>query len=385
MTEPALPREVVDPAPPLQAPDGITTEPTGTYQHAHGIREGEIAVGWPPPGRLAALRIALWGGVGAGLGVMAWYAIFLDEHGLLHWAVAEWVSFFLAIGVMLFWKLRIEPRLEAQLLGHGPAPHAHHAHGVKTTVTAALLAVVVVFSIEMVVELVHGPLRHQPEVFAFLVLLGGVVPAGGITYLWVRWTRGSLLRAAVAGFVGAFVITFVAVFVVTAARAGITKPQVWKALATMPVVRATVLNSLEWAFFGLVGAIVIHQKWGPRPSLGILVSVALVDLILDAALWGWWGQAFLAQDQQHLIPFMPFLRVNGWGLALFVCPQADQILDGSPVRRGRRGVMAFRAAVLATGLLLIALAIGTMRVEPSRSHQPGTVPAKPGQGRTHSG
>ncbi len=171
----------------------------------------------PRPGRLTALRIALWGGVGAGLGVMAWFAIFFkgnekESEAILYWHATDWFAFFLAVVVMLFWKLRVEPRLEERLLGKKHSAHAHSSHDVRSTITAALWALGFVFFVEVVVELVHGPLRHHPSLF-FGTVCPMVVLCGGITYFWVRWAHKVLWGAALTWFLGTFAWSFLVAFV----------------------------------------------------------------------------------------------------------------------------------------------------------------------------
>ncbi len=371
MTEPALRPHV----------DGITATAAAKspelYHSMEGAPAAVAAVALPPASRLTALRIALWGGVGAGVGMMAWRAIFLEEHGPLHWATPHWLGFFLAIGVMLFWKLRIEPVLESRLLAENAADHAHHAGSAKRTVTAALLALFVVVAVEMVVELVHGLLAHNPREFLY-TLAAGVLCSGGITWFWVRGTRGTLLRAVLSGSLSALVISYLATILFSAVQSGITDPRVWAALFSAKVSIKIAFNSLEWASIGLAGAIAVHQKWGPRPSLSILVGVALVDLVWIAVLCAWWGRALMVKDQQLMLPFFNFLRANGWGLALYVCPDADAVLDGSSMQQSRRSTPLFRIAVLTAGLLFAVLSIARVQVGLPGPQQSDSAPAKSG-------
>jgi hypothetical protein len=312
----------------------------------------DIALAPAAPSRLTALRIALWGGVGGGLGRVIWEAVF-EKGGVVDWGLTEWAGFVLAVAAVTFWELRIKPHLKARLSGESPPPPAPPpASGVGTTLVAALQAVILVVIVAMTLQMVLGPLRRHPDAFIHGVLTLAVI-CGAITYVWVRWAHGPLVWALLASFVAGLVISHLVTIVdICLWPEGYRNPP----LATWRYQLSIGINSLTWASWALVGSLAIHQKWGPCPSLGILAGTLLLDPIWVLIPWAVFGHAVLQRMTVALL-FLGTFRTVGWALGLYICPGADRTLDLSP--GAPRGTGLFWG-LLAVSVLLYGVLLGLM-------------------------
>jgi hypothetical protein len=322
-------------------------------------REKQAAKPLPLPGRLTALRIAIWGGVGGGVGRVVWEATF-EKGGLVEWGLAEWFGFLLAVAVVAFWQMRIEPPLGARLRGESSSAHSPTSHGVGNSLMATLQAIVFVFIAEMPFELVHGTLRHDPGSFLRSVLTITILCAA-ITYSWVRCAQRSLLWAMLSGSLTGFVIAYLATLVEVCFWPGNYRIPHGRLFATLLAWRFHLqvgLNALAWASWGLGGAIASNRKWGPFPSMGILASGLLLDPIWMILPWAWFGQAFIQRVTFPLL-FLGTFRTVFWGMGLYVCPEADKLLDQSPVNRSRRGMAIFWGLII-TGVLLYGVLVAAI-------------------------
>ena len=317
--------------------------------------------------RAAALRIALWGGIGAGIGRIIWEATF-EKEGPVHWGLRDWIGLTLAIATVIFWEWWIEPSLESRVHGKHDSAEADHSRAKKHAVRRALQAIIFVFIVEMMFELVHGPLRQNPFGFLRSVLLIAIT-AGGITYSWVRSSSRSLLPAIGYGFLAGLVISYV----LTVAEAcfwpgdfGINRQQLPVVLNAWRFHFQLGLNALEWGTYGAAGALAINRKWGRCPSSGVLATTLIVDPAWWLVLWVVIGQAFIQK-----VAFAAFLvgtfRTIFWGLALYICPGADEVLDPPMKGRSRSGP-AVSWGLYALAVLLCAIVIAVKIVADQQKH-----------------
>jgi hypothetical protein len=317
------------------------------------------------------LRIAVWGGVGGGVGRVIWESTF-EKGGLVDWELAEWFGFLLAISVVVFWQLKIEPALESRLSGHGSSAHSHSGHGVKSTLLATLQAIVFVFAVEMMFELVHGPLRHNPTAFLRSVLTITVL-CGAVTYCWVRCAQRSLLWAGLSGLLTGFVTSYLATLLDVYFWPGdykIPKNRVFDAFAAWRFHQQIGLNALAWASWGLMGGLAINRKWGAYPSMGVLAGTLVADPIWTILPWFWFGQPFM-QRMTYALLFLGTFRTFGWAMGLYICPGADKVLDLSPVKRTRWGAIIFWGLCVLTVLLygvVIAMKISVSHPDKVEHH-----------------
>jgi hypothetical protein len=125
------------------------------------------------------------------VGRVLWESTF-QKGGLVDWGLAEWVGFVLAVGVVVFWEMRIKPPLKARLSGESASDQLPPARGAGATLAATVQAVAFVILVAMTMQMVLGPLRHDPSAFLRRVLAMTAI-CGGVTYSWVRWAQRSLL------------------------------------------------------------------------------------------------------------------------------------------------------------------------------------------------
>lgn len=322
-------------------------------------RTDTVARPAPRPSRATALRIAVWGGVGGGVGRVVWESTF-EKGGLVDWGLAKWVGFVLAVSAVVFWEMRIKPPLKARLSGESSSDSPPSARAARATLVATLQALVFVIVVAMTLQMVLGPLRHDPSAFLRRVLAMTAI-CGGITYFWVRWAQRSLLGAVLSGFLSGVIISYLATLLDLFFWPGEYKIPNNRLLSTFlswQLHQQVGLNALAWGSWGLMGALAINRKWGPCPSMGILAGTLVLDPVWMLVAWAWFGQAFLQKATLALLLLGTF-RTVGWSMGLYIGPDADKTLDRSPMDRSRRGMLLFwglgSVAMLLYAVLIVVL------------------------------
>jgi hypothetical protein len=282
---------------------------------------------------------------------VVWESTF-EKGGLVDWGPAQWLGYFLAVGAVVFWEMRIKPPLKSRLGGGSPAAPPQTPTGVGDTLLAALQAMLFVIIVAMTLQLVLGPLRQNPSAF-FRSVLTMTVICGGITYAWARCARRSAPWPALAGSLSGFVISYLATlldFFLSPGGYKVPGDQVFQALASWGFHRQVGLNALAWASWGLLGGLAINRRWGSCPSMSVLAGTLALDPIWILILWACFGQAYLPRVTFALL-FLGTFRTVGWVIGLYICPVADRGLEPSPVRRSRHGAALFGGMVLGAMLL----------------------------------
>jgi hypothetical protein len=363
MAKPLLPPDAVCPKPKAEgaAADGSgpVPEPRETTAQTIEVREDTVVKPWPPPRGLTAVRIAVWGGVGGGVGRVLWESTF-ENRGLVDWGPAEWVGFFLAVGAVVFWETRIKPPLKSRLSGGCSSAHPLPSHGVGDTLVAALQAMAFVLIVAMILQLVLGPLRRNPSAFLRSVLTITVI-CGGITCAWALCAQRSVLWRMLSGFLSGFAVSYLAMLLDLSFWPGdykIPGNQVFDTLVSWKLHRQVGLNALAWGSYGLMGSLAISRKWGPCPSMSVLAGTLALDPIWIIIPWAWLGKAYMERVTVALLLLGTF-RTMGWAIGLYICPVADAFLDPSRVNRSRRGAATFwgmaLGAVLLYGVVIAAI------------------------------
>jgi hypothetical protein len=228
------------------------------------------------------------------------------------------------------------------------------------TLLATLQAVLFVFVVASMLQLVLGPVRRNPAAF-FRSVLTMIILCGGITYCWVRCARRSLLWAALGGFLGGFLISYAVTLLDYCFVPGehrFPDNRFFDTLVSWRFHLQVGLNALAWGSWGLMGALAINRKWGPCPSMGVLAGTLALDPVWMILMWAWFGPALLQRATLALL-FLGTFRTAGWVLGLYMCPVADQTLDLSPVVRSRRGLAVFwgmiLGAVVLYGVVIVAI------------------------------
>ena len=266
----------------------------------------------------SAFQVAAWAAGGAAMGLVLPRTLFEASHK------GELVQFGLAVLLGAVFINVVEPQLRRRM----GAAHDEPSSGrpVRRTLLGALLTV----PLYLLFELIHAGVSHDARLFLLAATLS-LVTCGVVTYLWVRAARQRRPLAARDGALGGFIVGYtvpslLALVTGGAALQGLTGDSVRLTDLTGPDAVVTALlillsNAVNWAFWGLLGGIVIDGQWFRRPTLAVGVA-----LLIGAAVPALFLSVTSPSDSVMLTGFLiqDFVRATGWGLGLFFCPVSDE-------------------------------------------------------------
>jgi hypothetical protein len=282
----------------------------------------EVGEGRPAPGEEAArpepsaLQVAAWGAGGAAMGLVLPGTLLKVYHE------GHLVQFGLALLLGAIFINVVEPQLRSRLAADHPEPRP--GHPVQRTLLGALLGVPLV----LLFELIHAGLSHDSVDFLGFAMLS-FVTCGVITYLWARAARQRRPQATRDGALGGFLVGYAVPSLLIVGSLGAALPlldnfklgELSGDRAVVAALAILLMNALNWAFWGLLGGIVIDGQWFRRPSLavgGALVVGAVIPGMLVFAL---------SSGDVSMLPSLVVVdlaRAVGWGLGLFFCRASDE-------------------------------------------------------------
>jgi WD40 repeat protein len=290
------------------------------------------------------LIIALWGGAGAGAGLVVWYAI----ASMTHWGATQWVGFGVAVVFGIFFS-KLEHLVHKMLHDEPPhdAPRPDPKRKRKRAVAGAIVGLLLGLTFAVLHEMIHGVLYKQMA--SFFWLLGvGMLTSGVVTFFWVRGAQEGSSRAAIYGALSGAIVGFgILMLAILVLRGDLTvvpgmpsraelEVQAMELQVVHPreilafaggVLASTVtvmgLNAFTWGLSGYAGGLVVDRKWAKkRPSLKMMLLIIVG--VLGAGMISWlFSNVPFSDVFLHLL--MDVFRTGGWLLALLLCPGADTL------------------------------------------------------------
>jgi hypothetical protein len=280
------------------------------------------------PSLTAALKPALWAGIGAGLGAAAVFGIltmFTEESR----AAGGWYGFALGVCLVLLWRRVVDPQIEAKLEGHARANQGHSAKRAVqrwfVDIAVAALISLVMLTAEAIVEIFVGFVHKQIALEGAIVFLKSVIgPAATVFSINLAWllTKGrSKLGAAVVGMIAGAVASGIIVFPIS------LYDWLHDQLTLNFLIVNTLTTMLFWGIAGYLGGAAIKVSKERIPFLAISLSL----LALTTA----WNFVFvyavpaflrveLSSDEVWQTLLLNFLRVFGWLAGLYLCPVTQE-------------------------------------------------------------
>ena len=310
--------------------------------------------------RNEAARIALWGAMGYAVGMLLAHALFGDSEAAMPiwaWDWRQWRPLAAGLVVVLLWRNVVEPALNQRRSGKCNTSRKRRSASLRRladVVVALLFAVIFETLVELTVNEIHNSL-----VPFFVYLVVGFVMAGGTTYWLVRGAQrrrlvwSGALGGALTQFVAVVAIPLMIAFgvLLLAANGKSLEPNTAKDLIDLELLLLAI-PLLFGVLTGLFCGLAIRFRLATA-GLAIALAMAVYTVIWREllTLFPTFGPDE-ALGRVLVALFWPMLMgAAGWGLAVWICPGAERLLDG------RRGTATrFRFVHIAAAYVLVVAA-----------------------------
>jgi hypothetical protein len=238
---------------------------------------------------------------------------------LFDWSLGKWTAIVLVTGFMAWLSRKyFDPFIE-RLGGTRQTPN-------RPRMRLSVHVILAIAVIALVTRFVGQAFEDDPMKGVVLWLMYAIT-AGSITFAWARGVYRSPERAAEFGaLTGAsvFSVSFALIFVTWALIIGAGVDQV--------IVR-TIVFSLEWGLYGLLGGLAIERRWGDRLAVRMGMSVESTSVALGVATIGVLLGTLLGFLTGNVGPPYwkeTFTRVlfiaAGWAWGLMLFPKSEDVL-----------------------------------------------------------
>jgi hypothetical protein len=273
--------------------------------------------------RWARLELALVAGTGAGCFMILYLAIlrFSTEHlQSIMITVLGWVL------VLVFILVILGPLIDRfrQALGLPP----EHSEVPEAKGYLRRLG----FAIAVITGILHA-LLHEAiflnTVGSYGLIISSLLFTGTITYCWTLGAKRRYLKAKWLGMLGGLII--IICYFLLRNKLVVNYDLSLDLKGPLDII----IDSLDWAFVGLVGGLAIDLKWCQRPSISVPISIlaarSLYFIFIVVFFAPTWNSIISTMGLYLPIVFEAISQTVGWGAGLMLAPSTDAIL--SPDRK----------------------------------------------------